>query len=351
MNLRIIGSLVSKDFSLFFRNRFFAGLTVLGIVIYLVIYFVMPRTVDESLNIGLYSPVKLPALEQIEEEGLEIEAVESEEKLKEAVFDGQYVAGIAIPADIIESLNNGQKPHIKIYFAADTPQEIKDAVELIMRELIFEQTGQSLAIEVTEEVLGPDLAGAQIPPRDRLRPLFAVLLIMAETFGMANLISDEIQHRTIQALLVTPMTVKELFIAKGITGTSLAFFQAIFFMAIVGGLNVQPLIILLALLLGAVLVTGVSFIIAALGKDVMSVMAWGVIVFIIMVIPSVGVMFPGTISGWVKVIPTYYLVDTVHQAANFGSGWGDIWSNLLVLTGFDLVLIWAGIIILRRKSL
>ena len=350
MNPRIIGSLISKDFSLFFRNRFFAGLTVLGIVVYLVIYFVMPRTVDESLNIGLYSPVELPVLYQVEEEGLEIEAVESEERLKETVIDGKYVAGIAIPADIIERLNAGQKPRITIYFAADTPQEIKDAVELIMRELIFEQTGQSLAIEVTEEILGPDLAGAQIPPRDRLRPLFAVLLIMAETFGMANLISDEVQHRTIQALLVTPMTVKDLFIAKGITGTSLAFFQAIFFMAIVGGLSVQPVIIILSLLLGAVLVTGTSFIMAALGKDVMSVMAWGIVVFVIMVIPSVGVVFPGTVSGWVKVIPTYYLVDTVHRVANFGSGWGDIWYNLLALSGFNVVLIWIGIPLLRRKS-
>lgn len=36
MNLRIIGALVSKDFSLFFRNRFFAVITVLGLITYLV---------------------------------------------------------------------------------------------------------------------------------------------------------------------------------------------------------------------------------------------------------------------------------------------------------------------------
>ncbi len=140
-----------------------------------------------------------------------------------------------------------------------------------------------------------------------------------------------------------------LFTAKGITGISLAFSQAALFMAIVGGMSDQPLIILLALLLGAALVTGIGFLMASLAKDVMSVMIWGIVAFIILVIPSFGVMFPGTITGWVKVIPSYYLVDTVHQAANFGANWGDVWLNLMVLLGFVLVIVWAGVMVLRRR--
>ena len=350
MKLGIIGALVAKDFSLFFRNRFFALITVLGLVVYLVIYFVMPKSVNESLEIGLYAPVVLPAFEQMQGEGLEIERVESEELLKEGVTEGQYVAGIALPADIMEGFVSGQKPKISVYFASDVPEETKDAVKVMIRELAYQQTGQALAIEVTEEILGPDLAGMQIPPRDRMRPLFAVLLIMTETFGLASLISEEVERRTINALLVTPVTVKELFTAKGITGVSLAFVQAALFMAIIGGMSRQPLIILATLLLGAVLVTGVGFIIAALGKGFMSVMAWGMVILIILFIPAFGVMFPGAVTGWVKAIPSYYLVDTVHQASNFGADWGDVWYNLLVLLGSDLALVWIGIMALRRRT-
>jgi len=61
-------------------------------------------------------------------------------------------------------------------------------------------------------------------------------------------------------------------------------------------------------------------------------------------------MFPGAVTGWVKVIPSYYLVDTVHRVANFGAGWGDVWLNLLILLGCDLALTWIGIIALRRKA-
>jgi ABC-2 type transport system permease protein len=351
MNWRIIGALVSKDYSLFFRNRFFAIVTVLGIVFYLAIYFwVMPKSVDESLDIGLYAPVPLPAFEQIDEEGMKIQVVESEKTLKDAVIEGDYIAGIALPADIRDSLISGQKPKIKVYFASDVPQEYKDAIELLIRELAYEQTGQELAIEVSEEILGPDMMGMQIPPRDRMRPMLAVLLLIFETFGLASLISEEVERRTIQALLVTPVTIKGFFVAKGITGISMAFIQAALFMAIAGGMNQQPLIIVTTLLLGAILVTGIGFIIAALSKDFMAVLAWGMVTLIPMFIPSFGVMFPGSVTDWIKVIPSYYLVDTVHRVANFGAGWGDIWLNLLILFGFDLVLVWIGIMALRRKS-
>jgi len=146
------------------------------------------------------------------------------------------------------------------------------------------------------------------------------------------------------------VSVKDLFTAKGITGVSLAFVQAALFMAIIDGMSRQPLIILATLLLGAVLVTGIGFIIAALSKGFMSVMAWGMVTLIPLFIPAFGIMFPGAVTGWVKVIPSYYLVDTVHRVANFGAGWGDVWLNLLILLGFDLVIAWIGIIALGRKS-
>ncbi|MCK4368524.1 MAG: ABC transporter permease [Dehalococcoidales bacterium] len=349
MNWRIIGTLVSKDLSLFFRKKLIMALTALGLVFYLVIYFVMPSSVNENLKIGLYAPVIPPVFEQVQEEGLEIEVVESEEALKEAVAEGQYIAGVVLPADLMEKFQSGQKPKIILYFTPDAPEEIKDAVEVLIKELAYLQTGQTLAIDISEEILGPDMVGMPIPPRDRLRPLLAILIIMMEMLGLANLISEEVERRTVHALLVTPMTVIDLFVAKGITGVGLAFVQAVLFMSIVGGMSRQPLIILVALLLGAVLVTGVGFIIAAVSKDFMSVLGWGVLSFIILLIPSFSVIAPGVITGWIKILPSYYLVDTVHRAANFGSGWGDVGINLLILLGFSLAILWIGITVLRRK--
>ena len=253
-------------------------------------------------------------------EGLRLERVDTEEALVEAVTSGQYVAGVALQDDLLARFTEGRKPRISLYFTSDAPAEIRGAIEVLIQELAYVQVGQPLSLEISEEILGPDRVGIQLPPRDRLRPLFAVVLIMTETFFLATLISDEIERRTIRALLVTPMSVKDLVVAKGIVGISLAVGQAAFFMAVVGGMNVQPLVILVALLLGGVMVTAVGFLIASVAKDMMSVMGWGVLALVPMILPSFTFLFPGAMSGWVKAIPSYYLVDTVHLAANFGSG-------------------------------
>jgi len=129
----------------------------------------------------------------------------------------------------------------------------------------------------------------------------------------------------------------------------LAFGEVALFMVATRSLDRNPLLLLVALFLGAIMVTGISFLLGALGKDLMSVMAWGIPVLIIVSIPAFGVMFPGTISDWAKFIPSYYLVDTVHQAANLRGGWGDLWGNLVILVGFDILFIVLGVTALRRR--
>ena len=298
MNWRSIGVLVVKDISLFFRNRLFAVITMLGLVAFTVIYFLMPSSVDETFEIGLYAPLVPPALEVIqeEEEGLEIIMVESEDSLQKGVVDGEYLAGLVLPDDVIDVLLQREILQVKVYFASDTPGEIRDVVDIIITEMVFLQIGQPLDIEWNEEILGPDMAGSQIPQRDRIRPLLAVMIIMFETFGLAGLVSEEIQRRTAWALLVTPLTVRDLFTAKAIMGILLAFVQAVLFLVIVRGMGEQPLIIITSLFMGAVLLTGFGFIMASLGKDILSVTAWGLPVIIVLSIPAFGVLVPGAAS-------------------------------------------------------
>lgn len=350
MNLRAIRALVVKDFTLYFRNRFFALATTLGLVVYVLLYFVMPASVDETMDIGIYAPGWSPISEGMEQQGLRVHVAGSEDELKEGVMAGDYVAGMVLPADLLEKLASDERPRIDLYFASDTPEEAREAVSSLVRELIYAHTGQPLAVDFSTRIVpGPDMVGRQIPPRDRMRPLFAVLLIVFETYGLATLITEEIEHRTIQALLVTPVSVKDLFAAKGITGMTLAFGQGALFMGLVRGLNDQPAIIIVALLLGALLVTGVGFLIASLARDMMSVLAWGVLALVVLVIPGMGVLFPGVITGWAKVIPSYYLVDTVDRVASYGSGWPDIWQNLVVLLAFSAAFLLIGMVALRRR--
>jgi len=348
---RLIRTLVRKDLTLFFRNRFFAFITILGVAVYIGIYFVMPQTVDEDFALGLYSANPAEILRELlgDEEEVTFQLFASEEDLRAAVLAGDIPAGIVFPPDLVAQIRAGQKPRVDIYLAASSPPELRDLYVALVQGLAFTVSGHAVNIDANEVILGPDMAGQQIPPRDRMRPLLAVFIIVMETMGLATLISEEVQSGTLRALLITPLEVRDLFVAKGIMGVGLTLIQVVLVMGITGGLRQAPLLMLSVLLLGAVMATSIGFLMASVSRDMMSSIGWGMVVMIVLVIPAFGVMFPGTVTGWARMLPSHYLVDAIHRVANFGAGWGQVWPHLLILAAINSLLLWLGVVTLRRK--
>lgn len=346
----IVRALLRKDLTLFFRNRFFAYITLLGMVFYIIIYFVMPKTVDETLELGVYSAALPEAvLTLLDAEEVAYQVFESDTALRAAILDGDVPAGLVFPPDLMAQLRAEQQPRVDVYLAAGSPPEIRDMYLAVVKGMALALSGQPLNIEANEITLGPDMAGQQIAPRDRMRPLLAVIIIVMETMGLATLIADEAQGGTLRALLVTPMDVRDLFVAKGIMGVGMTFIQAVLVMGVTGGLRQSPLLMLVALLLGALMATSIGFLMASVSRDMMSSIGWGIVAMVVLSIPAFGVLFPGTVTTWGKALPSYYLIDTIHRVANFAAGWGEVWPNLLILTGINGLFLWGGVVVLRRK--
>ncbi len=347
MNARIIAALVIKDVVLIFRNKLFLLITIVGSIAYIAIYFVMPTTVDESLKIGLYSdaPAVPPVFQNLidgGQEGLDVDRLDTDQALRDAVDQGTYIAGIALPADIL----TGDDPEIQIYTKSDTPEEVAQSLEFMVTELAYVQGGQ-LPV-TTQEVLGTDLIGAQIPMQDQMRTILPSILIIVQLFSLATLISEEFEGRTVRAVLVSPANIVDFFVAKGVFGVGMAFGQGLIIAAIIGGLATQGGIVILTLLLASLAITGMGFLCGAFSKDNMSAVSWSFVVMMLLLMPAMTALTPG-VSNWVRIIPSYYFVDTLHRAMNFGMGWADLWSNLLIMAGFATAFITLGILALRRK--
>jgi len=332
MNWQVVKTLIIKDVTLYFRDRFFAIITVLSLVAYAGIYFVMPSSVDETLNFALFSENSEDTLEMsFQGQGVAFESLASEDALINAVEDGDYTAGVVLSADFNTSMVAGERTALTLYYAANLPAELREAVEALFSGSSFGvMTGN---VTITQEVIGVDRVGQQIPLRDRALPMFAVLVLIIETLGLASLIAEERETCTVRALMVTPMNISGLFVSKGIVGIGLAFSQAALLMLVTGGLNTNPLLVLLILLLGSLLVTGLAFLIASFARDMMSVMGWGVVALLILIVPSFTFLAPGLSSDWVQLVPSYYLIDAVDQIVNLGASAADITINLLVLLG------------------
>jgi ABC-2 type transport system permease protein len=350
MNLRILFALVRKDFLLFFRNRFFALITVLALVAYSVIYYLLPSTVDEQLELGFYAE-SIPAQlqEELEAEGVELRTWDSVSALRSAVLEGEVQAGLALPDDLVAKILSGEKPEVELFLRSDLPEELREVYVILIEELGYLLGGQTLNLEVSEQILGIDRAGVQIPPRERLVPLIAIFVLMMETMGLATLIGSEIHQGTIQAILTTPLRIVGFFIAKGIIGFVLSFGQAAILLAAVGGLSQEPLLLLLALMFGAVMVTGIGFLIGSASRDLLSMLPWAILMMLILSIPAIDLLLPGLLTGWIKALPSYYLVDTLYRVNSQGAGLADIGANLGILAGSGVALLGFGVLVLRRK--
>jgi ABC-2 type transport system permease protein len=107
--------------------------------------------------------------------------------------------------------------------------------------------------------------------------------------------------------------------------------------------------VVVALLLGSILVTGVGLLAGAFGRDFLGTLVVAVIFMIPLMIPAFGALFPGSTAAWVKVLPSYGLVDTVVRTTAYGEGWADAAGTLGLLAAWGAAAFTAGAVVLRRR--
>ncbi len=351
-------TIIKKDLYLTFREFLFIFLTILSVVTFVVLYWVLPKDVDETISLaikgkGLEGAFNAMAAETGEtEEGLNITWLDDIDALTAAVEEGETEIGVGFPDDFIESVAAGEKVTVTIYARPSLPSEYNFAISSMVKEIAYAVAGHSLPVSEPDEemvILGPDRAGDQLAIREQMRPLYAFMVLVMEAIALAALIASEIQHRTIIAILATPAKLTDVLGAKTFVGVLIAFGEAALVMLLIQGYGSAPGIVLLALFLGAVLVTGVAMISGSSGKDLVGTMMLGVVFLIPLMIPAIAVLFPGTAAPWVRVLPSYGLVQAIINASLYDGGWSGSAGHLGVLALWCAGVAGIGILVLRRR--
>lgn len=348
----LVGAILRKDLQAFSRDRFFTLVTVLGLAAYAGVFWLMPGDVNETVQVGVHAPDAVAAqLEEQGGEGIEFATFDSTEALRSAVRSGDrdVVAGLDLPAGFIEKASRGEPATVRLYMTGDTPEAVRTAIAGFARELANGIAGNPLPVELEDEVLGVDRTGAQIPPRERLLPLLAFFVLMLETLALASLVAGEIRSRTVTAVLATPAALRDFLTAKAAMGTLLAFTEAALLMLLLGAFGSNTPLLLVVLLLGAILVTGVGLLTGSTGRDFLGIVFMGVVLMVPLAIPAVAALFPGSASKWVMVIPTYPLVEAIIGTIAEGAGWRQMLPYLAALAGWCAVVFTAGMLVLGRK--
>ena len=402
----ILAALLKKELLAYSRDTLYVFLTVFSLVAIVVVFWITPDTVDESITLAVSPPIseliaegkdslrelgateaQLAELDEADlseqEEGLELVEFSDETDLI-AVVEGEVEAwrtdsgelilrdkeagdekpenaerlsidiGIAFPRGFIGDVARGEDGiEVTVYSDAGVPAEIQGAMRSFVREAGYQLAGKELPVAMPDEdtiVLGTDRAGEQVSLRDKLVPMLAFMILLMEAFSLSSLISVEVLHRTVTAVLVTPARVSDILIAKTIFGTGLALVQGLIVLALVGAFTAQNWpILVVAMLIGSMMFTGVAMIVGSAGKDFLGTLFYSMLFVVPLIIPTLSVLFPGTAAPWVQLMPTYPVIATLVGATVYGETFADLWQPLLYAAAWLVVLYGAGLITLKRK--
>ncbi|MBW2458725.1 MAG: ABC transporter permease [Deltaproteobacteria bacterium] len=366
----IILAIVRKDLREFSRDRLWIILTPLALIWVIVTFWILPASVDEAITVGLH-PASMGHLFQTlaggesEDHALKVVPFEQEDRLVAAVSgeaeeDEEVTIGIAFPDDFVSAVRAGKPTRVTVYVDVAVPAEIRRAVSSGIRELAYglqaamalKNPASALPVSLPEAetiVVGDDRAGVQVPFREKLRPLLAIIMLMMEAIALAGLVAVEIERRTVTALLVTPARTSDVLAAKGITGALLGLTQVLVFLLATRSFGAHVGLVLVLVVLGAAMASAVGMIAGSSGKDFMSTLFGSIIFVVPLIIPAFSTLFPGSVSTWVKWMPSYGLVTAMVDVMSYGHGWHEVAWHLGTAAAWVVVLFTAALLILKRR--
>jgi ABC-2 type transport system permease protein len=349
MNLRRIFVLLGKEFIHGPKSFIFIWAIVAPIGFTLVVTLAFGTFFSEKPNLGIVDQGNSQLVVMAEElDSVIIKEYDTIPKIKEATENGSVDMGIVLPADFDSAVSQAEKVEIEAYVWGESLAKNRTILSITVANLVRKLSGQDVPVEIESVTLGEEVS---IPWNERLLPF---LVLMGVFFGGLMLPStsliEEKQKKTLDALVITPATIGEIFIAKGILGIVLSVFMGIAILALNQAFGTHFLLLIMVLALGAIMAVEIGLICGILIKDITTLFTvWksgGILLFA----PVFIYMFP-QIPEWIgRIFPTYYALQPVVEISLWGGGWSEIALDVFILIGIDLLLVGMVMLLLKKTK-
>lgn len=281
-------------------------------------------------------------------ESFTVRTYPSEARLREAAESGAVDIGVALPADFDAQVQSGQTTAMVAYIWGESLVKNRAMLAAAMAAWVRAIAGQQSPVEIVATVLG---SAAAMPWQARLLPF---IVMMALVFGgimlPASSLVTEKQHRTLTALAVTPTTMGDIYVSKGVMAVAIATVMALVTLALNRALGSNTALLVVVLILGAIMAAEFGVLLGMWVKDVNSLFATIKSIGILLYAPALIYMFP-SIPQWIaKLFPTNYIIEPVILIAQRGADFSDVAGLLAVLLALIVALAIALALLTRRRQ-
>lgn len=347
MSLKRVGILLGKELWHGSKSFILIWAVVFPIVLSLVLSLIFGALLSEKPKLGIVDEDSSQLVTMFKElDSVVYREYDTDAEIRQAVESGSVDMGLVLPAGLDSAVIQGEEIAITAYVWGESLAKDRTILGVTIANLIRELSGQEAPVEIESITLGDEVS---IPWNDRLLPLIILMAVfLGGIFLPATSLINEKEKRTLDALVITPTTIEDIFVAKGLFGIILSLFAGAVVLTLNQAFGAQPLLLVMLLALGAIMAVEIGLICGALLKDITSLFAIWKTGGILLFGPAIIYIFP-QIPQWIgRIFPTYYLLQPIVDISQRGGSWAEIALNVFILIGIDLGLMVVVALILKR---
>ncbi|NNC91564.1 MAG: ABC transporter permease [Acidimicrobiia bacterium] len=308
-----IGRILRKDLSLGPRSPFVLYAFVLPVIMTLLIRGVFGGLFDAKPRLAVVdlgaSQVTADALGL---DGIDVTILTDADDLRARVESHDFDAGLVLAAGFDDAVRSGAQPELLLYISGESLASDRVVLAVTTIDLVRELAGEPAPVEVEVVSFGEDSLELSL----RLLPLIMIYAVaLAGAMVPALSLVEEKENRTIDALLVSPVGVRDVMVAKALLGIILALATGIMTLAINGAFGGEYIGIITALTVGAVMMAEVGVILGAWAQDTNTMFATFKAGGIFLFYPVVFFIWPDLPTWIARIGPTFYFLQPIFDLA------------------------------------
>lgn len=332
MNFSAMAAIFRKDLSSAVKNRMILIVILTPILLSQVFTASMSSTNEMTVPVALYdSQSNTEFQERISDyDTYEIITVDTPEKAEELFQNGDVIAVISLTDKISDKIQAGEQPDVDILV---NPSGTLSVVFLqTYRDAIMNAMNVDYPANINLQTgLSDSGSEMNIPTWLLFASIFVGISVLPAT------LTTEKEKRTLNAILMTPVSRKEVIYAKSAFGLFLTLMISVIILYINNGFIGNIPSILLLIFLGSTAFTGLGLLIASYANNYSSASLMTTIAMMPLLLLALLADISKEMAVVSKFSPGTYMLEGIEKAMFNGAGIGDIGTELMVLVVFNVI--------------
>jgi ABC-2 type transport system permease protein len=311
-HMRIILAITLKDLREAVKNK--TIITALVSALFVVImyrYLPVLTNMNEKPALAVFDPGDSAFAARLDaNQAYDFHIYQQEDRMENFVSGNEVaVLGVTLPANFDAALAQGNQPTLdtvtQFWVSASKITDLRAAAENELSRL----AGQPIRLNPQAGILYPEVKGNPLGVWGTMSLVFVSMIIGLSL--VPNLMLEEKNSKTIDALLVSPASIWDLVAGKTIAGLVFILLSILLVALIYGYVLLNPLPYILAALLGALFTVGLGLILGLIVENRGQLSMWVWILAIPLFVPAMFILleelFPPLLIQIVRFLPTVAL--------------------------------------------